>query len=1076
MKHLSFRLRQLALLVAITSFFAASAATISNFPYTETNFKSSGWTTVQGSSSSNVWTLEENRCTGKVISGTSDAWLFSPAIGVTTGNKYTFQSKIENNYTTTKYRNSTIEVYILADPSNTAEKLLEAGSFILSPDKTVEEIEFTFTPDDDYDIYFAVVDKSNGSNGYYTYFSDFSITEEANIRAPKAVEGLTYSTSGDDGTTVTLSWTNPTLDTFGDPASIKQIRIDANGETYTTLSEAPYITPGEAITYTDPQPRSGIITYAVTVVADDDVEGKTVSLTTEYIGPFAGLNVPMELPFKNCPYNSIWKFANDEATTITWLIDEDKDCMSISVNNSSAIDATATSPGFNLSADKAYRLTYNETSSNPSNHINYSLELAGETVTTLREMEWCNPPKVSGVSTQALSFDFTPSETGQLCFRWHATAEKMSAAYYSNTVSISGITVEELPVIPTLATGLTATAATDGTLQVELAWTNPSLSPTGLPLTGLTATILRDGVEVAAIPAEPGAQGTYTDTPDICGYHTYSVVISNANGASPEKPEKVTADFVGDAVGLPFTADFLNANYLWCGTEWGELANGNTFTFSDSQNWAMVTEKDKEFADILASAPVALKAGRTYKAMAKCSTSSSTRNVDLLLIRSLADLDSEETPIVIASGSASSYSETSIGDEFSVPEAGNYIFAVRVNPSTSSYSSNSSYTLYVKGFTAEEVATVPAAVTDLVAVSHPTKDGEVTISMALPTESTRGAALEAELTANIWHANKAEGEPLAQVSGMPGETVTWTHTEAATGNNTYTVTVTLPDTEIHGMGGTSEAVSVESDWCGAGHDVPFESNFADEAHRNLWTIADQSGTYTLYSFHWDEDAQAMLVEEASGRNSTSSNLDDWLITPPLYILDDAIYYITMEVKANGGTSTYSDNSPIYSIYIGNSVKPADFVNKGVKIATKVKLNKEQEYATYKHTFSYSPLPDENGEIAASAEGSTLAPSKKFMAFRFGEKYTTAYPYAEVRKISIDTNHPTGIESVSNDTEATELYYDGMKLTASRDAAMIEVYSLSGALVAAGRGEVSTELLPGGVYIVRCDATTLKFSK
>ena len=42
--------------------------------------------------------------------------------------------------------------------------------------------------------------------------------------------------------------------------------------------------------------------------------------------------------------------------------------------------------------------------------------------------------------------------------------------------------------------------------------------------------------------------------------------------------------------------------------------------------------------------------------------------------------------------------------------------------------------------------------------------------------------------------------------------------------------------------------------------------------------------------------------------------------------------------------------------------------------------------------------------------------------------------------------------------------------------MIEVYNLSGALVAAGRGEVTTDMLPGGVYIVRCDATTLKFSK
>lgn len=42
MKNLYFRLRQLLVLIAITSWFTASAATITSFPYTETNFKSNG--------------------------------------------------------------------------------------------------------------------------------------------------------------------------------------------------------------------------------------------------------------------------------------------------------------------------------------------------------------------------------------------------------------------------------------------------------------------------------------------------------------------------------------------------------------------------------------------------------------------------------------------------------------------------------------------------------------------------------------------------------------------------------------------------------------------------------------------------------------------------------------------------------------------------------------------------------------------------------------------------------------------------------------------------------------------------
>ena len=1056
MKHLDSKLRQLALFVALTSFFAATAATITSFPYTETNYSSNGWTY---SNSNGKWTLSTKYCESSVGSGISNAWLFSPAINVAAGNIYAFTYTVES--TRSNYPVSIAECYILDDTDKYANQLKQFETITTSADDMKKTMTVEFEPTADGTVYFAVADKTDGSNkGWYTRFSDFSVDERANIRAPKAVTGLAYATSGDDGTTVSLTWTNPELDTFGDPLQIKHIRLDVNGEQYAILNAAAFTAAGAAVTYTDPTSRSGIVTYGVTVVANDDVAGSTVSLTTGYVGPFAGLDVPMQLLFKDSPYNDIWSITAAEGAS-TWTIDEANDYMKVELSTSRPIDGTATSPSFRLFADKAYRLTYTLKAYRPANVIRYSLELVGTETETLREMQDVTE------YTESTTIEFTPKESGLLSFRWHATGEKQTQSYYQNNVTISGISIVEIPVLPTKATELTA--VTEGK-TVTLTWTNPAVSPTGIALTGLKATIMRDGTAISTVDVVAGEQSTFTDTPTGNGYFTYSVQLSNANGTSPETPDAVTADYVGDPLTIPFTADFVNASNQWFPTEVGEKANGNKFTFHDTNNWAFVSEVATNFADVLASAPVSLKAGRTYKATAKCAMSASSRDAQVLLLKSISDLETEGAPVVIGKESVTD-SDKEVSGEFSVAEDGSYILAVRVLAASYGSSTN---TFYIKGFTAEESATVPAAPADFTAESHPYDEQSVTLSMTLPAKSTRGGDLNARLTAKIYAGKEpGDAEPLATLEGNPGETVQWRHAEAAEGLNTYCATVTLPDTDVHGAGGVSEVVTATTGWCGKAYPTPFESNFADADHRALWTVADQSNTSTSHKFEWDETAQAFVVEDGT-RTSTNSNLDDWLITPPLYILNEATYTISMEVKATGGTSSYSNRAPVYAIYIGDTNRPADMVNKGTEIARKVQLNKEEAYSTYTHTFSYTPEEQPTQVSARAADHSR--PSKKFIAFRFGEIYTTAYPYAEVRSIKVQTNIPTGVEAVATGDEDVTVSYDGLALTASRDDATIEVYSMAGTLVASGRGTVATDALADGVYIVRCDNATLKFAK
>lgn len=1058
MKHLDSKLRQLALFVALTSFFAATAATITSFPYTETNYKSN-WTDYDRGGR---WDTYTDYCQANIASGTNDSWLFSPALQIQEGYIYTFSFALEN--LNSRWPNSTVEFYILNDDDKNAEQIKVLGTVVLSADEMKKTVSLEFESSLNANVYFAAHDVSNGSDGYQTKFNNFSVSEEISARLPKAVSGLAYATSGDEGTTVELTWTNPELDTFGDPLQIKHIRLDVNGEQYAILNAAAFTAAGAAVTYTDPVPRSGILTYGVTVVSEidgQDTDSKTVSVTTGYVGPFLGLDVPMELPFKNSPYNVNWTITAGEDAS-TWTIDETNDCMKVAVGTAQPIDGTATSPSFRLSADKAYRFSFTLASTNPSNEIDYSLELVGNQVQTLDEMH-----KIAN-KTETLTFDFSPVETGLLSFRWHATAEKMTSSYYKNEVSVSGISIVELPVLPTKATGLAA--VTEGK-NVTLTWTNPAVSPTGIALTGLKATIMRDGTAISTVDVVAGEQSTFTDTPTGNGYFTYSVQISNANGTAAETPDAVTADYIGDPLTIPFTADFVHASNQWFPTEVGDKANGNKFTFHDTNNWAFVEETLTNFADVLASAPVSLKAGRTYKATAKCAMSSSSRDAQVLLLKTISDLATEDAPVLIGEETVYS-SDTEVGGEFSVAEDGLYILAVRVVPASSSWDSDTK-TFYIKGFTTEESATVPAAPADFTAESHPYDEQSVTLSMTLPAKSTRGGDLNARLTAKIYAGKEpGDAEPLATLEGNPGETVQWRHAEAAEGLNTYCATVTLPDTDVHGAGGVSEVVTATTGWCGKAYPTPFESNFADADHRALWTVADQSNTYTSHKFEWDETAQAFVVEEGS-RTSTSSNLDDWLITPPLYILDEATYTISMDVKAYGGTSSYN-RAPVYAIYIGDTNTPAGMVNKGTEIARKVQLNQEEAYSTYTHTFSYTPEEQPTQVSARAADHSR--PSKKFIAFRFGEKYTTAYPYAEVRSIKVQTNIPTGVEAVATGDEDVTVSYDGLALTASRDDATIEVYSMAGTLVASGRGTVATDALADGVYIVRCGEATLKFAK
>ena len=158
MKHLDSKLRQLALFVALTSFFAATAATITSFPYTETNYKSN-WTDYDRGGR---WDTYTDYCQANIASGTNDSWLFSPALQIQEGYIYTFSFALEN--LNSRWPNSTVEFYILNDDDKNAEQIKVLGTVVLSADEMKKTVSLEFESSLNANVYFAAHDVSNGSD------------------------------------------------------------------------------------------------------------------------------------------------------------------------------------------------------------------------------------------------------------------------------------------------------------------------------------------------------------------------------------------------------------------------------------------------------------------------------------------------------------------------------------------------------------------------------------------------------------------------------------------------------------------------------------------------------------------------------------------------------------------------------------------------------------------------------------------------------------------------------------------------------------------------------------------------
>lgn len=1033
-------------------FFAVltASAAITHYPYNPTNLKDA----------ENPWTLEKIAGGNEILyatsvrfvagtSGTSNHWLFSPALQLKAGLTYKFTFTVYPEYDSTSKCNA----YVLTDNTSKAAATPLVSKKNLSVTGLKKELTTTleYTPEEACTVYFAINDVTPATGGsYWTRYCDFEVVEEGGEPSPNSVTSLTATPDADGALKVTLNWVNPESDTNGSQVVIKQVNITRDKTVIAELTDAEYLVAGASLSYVDDVPASGTYTYGVSVIAANDESSEEVKVTTEWVGGEPTATVPYEFNFTDDILKDFWTFA---ATGASNEFNISGNYLQI-LRDNKKVDATATTPGIELSADKAYKFSFTAQNSN----YYYPLTIALSTVSADgQSSEIMAATEIRTASSSSVTTEsclFTPAADGTYKITLAASGTPTGGSYYSNTLKLSAIAIEEAAIVPAIATDLTATADPTGAMSVVLHWTNPTASETGLSCGQLKATIIRDGAEIATVDTD-GESGTYTDSSDslLPGYHTYSVVISNENGASEAAPEEASTNYVGEPMPIPFTADFSANPYLW------SAITGADNTFEIVSGKMTITAPEKSLSTTILTPPMSLNAGQIYELNLADPSYSAKYTLSIAKGKDAGT----DNAVQFAEGYLhDSYPYTPLSTDFSVEESGVYRLAIELTPA-SSYPSTSKRTYSFASFSIEALPTIPAnpddATTAVVGES-------VEISFTMPDATATGIHLSGDLSAAIYRGNVVGAtelpEPIAEKDAEAGSTVTFTDNDPVKGYNCYTIVLTNADTDKI-LGGTSRGFVIYSPYMGETLVPPFASDFTTDEGRMMWAVADNSPV-AGNSFNFTPD-NTLKVVDALDNSTSNKNLDDWIFSPEFYAITGYTFKINFTAKAATYQGTY------YEIYVGDAPN-AESMTEGKKIAG----TNSTTLSSYDNTFSADYVPEDfadNYVDVYEPDNTPAKAAKRYFAVRFGrgdEALSTKSHTVEVKSLSIEPSRVITTDAELIET-ATSFSINGNTIVAADAAAHIEVYNAAGMLIASGTG--CAEVGSAGIYMVRIGSTVSK---
>ncbi|MDE7402461.1 MAG: T9SS type A sorting domain-containing protein [Muribaculaceae bacterium] len=902
--------------LAVTTTGISMGQTITEYPYTPpfTKNQAAGWTTYKAGYGSWSNSVGDGYWQNNVGSGLSNSWLFSPALELKGGYKYTF------TYTTavasTNYPKEINQSFLLRSAQSTAEKVFEGPLTTMSATELSITSTFEYTCSNNETVYFALYNTTNGSDkGWKTNFSNFSVEEEADVKKPNAVTDFTVTPAEDGSRTATLAWVNPTTYNTGDPLVINSIQVLRDGELIATLSDPAQLQAGATVTYTDTFPTSGKKVYTVKVIDADGVES-IKEITTPYLGPIEPMSIPYEDNFSDSETYDFWTIKNIPAEGAesyqgnSWTLAGTG--MYCSLGGSNANNSWAYTPPVALKAGKAYKLTFVHKIDNKSNPFPYKITLGKGTNPESESIELLGDENyISGLAYSNITFtkEFSVEEDGTYNLGINSYG-KLSSSSYSNKMTVTKIALEEIPLVPEAVTNFAIVSGTDDAIEATLSFKMPEVSETGVALSELQAEIARDGEVIATLDCTPGEEVTYNDNAEkglTAGFHKYQVVAVMGEGRSAASGILSTS-FLGGAIDVPFTSDFENGNALWTVID-NSTTGGKAFTFSNGH--AVLDEgsgNKTRLNDWLITPMLKMQAGKSYEVTieAKSITTSTYSGVRITPDLHLGTSNSVESMASEKNQLSFNNTQSEVVKIVVTPTEGTeHTLGLHVTSPSANANGIEVYSIHV-----EEMATRPAVITDAKAKSAE-EGNEVTISWTMPAKSDYNADLTEDMvmTANV----KRQGaeESLVMLENLaPGQAVSWTDTNAAQGINTYEIyTSVVSSGDV--IGGTSEATIVSSDYVGAAKNLPYTADFANAGSE--WIQLKESGNYE-YQFDVEgHEGHAYLL--AGANEDASATYKNWLVTPALNLKAGKAYNLYFTARSKPKSTGYAID---YMVYVSKS--------------------------------------------------------------------------------------------------------------------------------------------------------------
>ncbi len=913
---------------------ALAAADGLSVPY-ETDFSDQDWTIHNVNADEQTWTINNSASdyngTGfsagiKYRWNSSQAandWIISPAIQLEAG----------KNYKVTYW-------YKGASP-NYHEKVgvyMSTGSDLASftSDKLLNDHETTdtqwhkgikkFTVDADGDYYFGIYCHSD-KDRMNLFFTGFAVSED--VFRPGPVTGLAITPGADHALEAKLTWALPTVDDDGgalaDDATFEAIHIYRDGVLVSTPDLA-----ADATEWTDNAASgltSGKHTYAVEVVVNG-ATSRQASAQSSYIGPIAPQSIPFDaglcepgVPLPEDEFTMLWLQARGRTShnTNVW-----KPYTSASVGTkiqfyvgtTSAADEWLMSPEINFPAPGVYKL-HTILDFSPYS-AEYEAEFLIGTGSDIGGYTTSLGSTTEIGSSKPFDFIFEVAEAGPQRIALHFTSE---TCY--NNLYINDFTVEAWHKSPAQVSDLAATVSADRS-SVNVTWKYPSVNNAGGVLESITkAEVSMDGEVVATLTdCVPGADGSYTCTPEENGVHTFSVLPYlgeyPADGTVPE----VKSSWVGpENQALPYTTGFDASDattLLWGAVDADN--DGTTFTYSQGTTlWELYKGDATSHDDYLVSPLLDFPKAGYYEVKWRIKGGGTGYGLKSGIVTDKSDVAGSFTESLSITLSAGSYA-SAYTDRIHLDNAQSSAVALYAYPENNALASYSQ-PVRLEDVNVEYVPLTPKAPTGLTITPDPDNALKATLAWVNPTESNIKDAAPEITTVRISRKPVLGAIPYETVGTIegnfePGASMTWTDENVpAPGLYMYQIELMGSDLQVG-----SGFASLKSTWIGPGREFPVSHNMTqgDEGFMSAdWAVHNVDGCTIEYNDDdWGSYEQDVTFEvQSNGIYITSNNAestDDWAMSPYFQFHEGDRYKLTLKSSSAYGTP------PVWTIWHATS--------------------------------------------------------------------------------------------------------------------------------------------------------------